>query len=316
MRDVRLQPAALLFFAASVAFGQDPQALLSQPSVGLVFDSKAGALRRIEGNPGAATLGGEIPGGGQLVIAAVLAGTASAVGVDAESGSVVLISGGVRQDLAGAIPGPVAIRAGAGGRSAALFYKDGTAQVFAGLPALPERHWQLHIADTALAPDIVAGLSADGNELVIASGESLRYWRRTGERWEVVLGSPVRFASFAGNGRALAAGAGGSLWAVQDGEARLIAQNDGPLVAAAWVGGRIGLVGEDGAIALAREDGERLGEWNCGCRPASLEAVNGKSVFRLTGPDAGTVWMLDMGETPRLFFAAVRTVVEPAGVAQ
>jgi hypothetical protein len=318
MRLSGLTRAAIAFFSWWTALGQVPQALLSPPSIGLVFDSKAGALRRIEGNPGAASLGEAIPGGERLAIAAVLPDAEGAIGVDADSGAVVLISGGERRELPGAMAGPVAIRSAAGGRSAALIYADGVAQVFTGFPSAPELHWQLHIADGILSEEILASVSGDGNELMAADGATVKFWRRSGERSEVLLESRVSFAVLTGDGRALAVtGDGGALWVIQDGEAKLVAGSGQETVAAVLIGDRIGFVSGNGAISIARLDGERLGEWNCGCQPASLEAVNGKAVFRLTGPETGTVWMLDLGAAlPRLFFAARNQVSDPEEVPQ
>lgn len=45
----------------------------------------------------------------------------------------------------------------------------------------------------------------------------------------------------------------------------------------------------------------------CLCRPSTLEAIAKPGLYRLSGLDGGTVWLLDMsGDTPRTFFVPVR----------
>jgi len=51
----------------------------------------------------------------------------------------------------------------------------------------------------------------------------------------------------------------------------------------------------------------------CSCRPDSMERMDDKSIYRLTGVEAGAVWILDMsGVNPRTWFVPIDAPAEPA----
>jgi hypothetical protein len=147
---------------------------LSGPSLGLMFDSSAAAIRPILGIPGAARLGNSLDAGFPLGKVAVAPGGDFALAVSKDDFHLAVIrsSGTVVQSLAPAMgEAPDLISFSPRGRSAVLYYAaSGRLLVLSGLRNQTAQSVKTDISSLPAAPSVVA-VSENGATLLLAVPE-------------------------------------------------------------------------------------------------------------------------------------------------
>jgi hypothetical protein len=309
MRNIRLLPVlAGIAFLPYILAGQ-PGAI-SGPSLGLVFDSTALALRPILGIPGAATLGDPLALEFQLSRASVSPAKGYALAVRADDSSVMLIrDGGEVSALPLSETSPDAIAFNRTGTIAALYFSASKrVQIIDGLPDSPKL---ARAADLSELPGPLTSLaiSADGSSLLaaVSVGDAAVAYLLPANGTARTLGSfatisALRFAD--GGAEVLIADAQtNSVYLVQSATAEitlLASERDGIAEPAdlAVLGRRILVANKaSGAIIILDRDGAPPSSVQCACKPTALLRLAGSSVFRLTELSAAPLWMIDAGKT-------------------
>ena len=295
--------------AACSLYGQAGK--LAAPSLGFVYDSSAHALRRIQGIPGAATIGAPVDFG-MAVSAAFVAPRLDSAFVLTGEGEAHLFS-----LSAEAPPRELAVEALAArphvvfspSGSAAALYTPGSVQVIQGLPDAP-----VVAATIKLRPNprpqrplpFTLAISDDGAYLLYGAGGLVELIGVAGMRRQAAGGDPSALAAFA---------PGGHDAAVIDGRKSVLFLD----IAGAATERSFDGVAAPSAVAFS-PDGRRLfvgsaagrtvttiqvttGERSslaCDCAPMALTPMG--TVFRLTELGSGPLWLLDAVSDRGLIF--------------
>ena len=315
------------------------------PLMGYVFDRSLGRIRTVVGIPGAARVTDPVKldfklehallgAGGALAIASISGGVAlTVVGALDSQPTAVLVENSMPDFDLGAFNGP---------GSAAILYGTGCKciQVIGGLPdsprvsrnidstSLPGAVLALAVSDDQSIAAVAVASSEDGSSPsrillfdlngdstpppIITSASSLAFTPNGKDL--VVTDAPGGSVSLALNAGGVVNVASASVSAGGDAISNpgaIAFTNDGLLL----IADRAGLVH---VIDLQTKERRSAG---CSCRPDSMERMKDKSTYRLTGIEAGAVWILDTsGASPRTLFvpldALANTDSLPAEVAQ
>ena len=293
-------------------------ATIQGPELGFVFDSAKKELRPILGIPGAAVLGQPLALGVDVRRVAIspLEDYVLAVGGEHNQAMVFAMSHSPSTPVMvqGADRGADQIVISAGGKAAALYYKNGSRiEVVTGLPAAPKVGSELYLSAgqtlTALA------VADDGHTVLAAAGDRLFQAAPGGEVPLLAELGHVAAISIPAAGTALIAdsshnqihrvrGIGAGIEAdviagPKEGIATPVAvavSHDGSRAFVANAKSRtvsiIDLKGEAAVRSIA-----------CACTPSGLNRLAGNETFRLTEMSSRPMWMLDAGGTePRVVF--------------
>ena len=280
----------LLLLSAAAALSAAPAARVSSPVLGYVYDPAVRAVRPLAGIPGAAALEAPIGSASKLTSGVVSPNQRHLLAVLLEGGAAVLdFASGTLAQLDGA-PGDVSLAAwSSDSRAVALWTKSGLLQIWTGLPEAPA------LRSTTSGVESLAGLSVQDG------GASALFWNEGG-LWSTD-GSAVR--QFAPSGVVSAAFRSNSAdWVAltesqvlrSDGETR---PHSVPKAAAVAIGDTGILVAGDGAVERISDSGSDT--ISCDCRATALERLTGADVFRLNGPDAPSLAILDATEARILY---------------
>jgi WD40 repeat protein len=286
----------LCLVAASIlANAEPPNARLSVPLMGYVFDSNAKALRTITGVPGVAALDGTIQADASIDSAFVHS-RARVAFANTKDGTVALIQwyGSPRTVSIGtALNRITQVAFSPSGDRAAI--TDGTAiEVWSGLNGDP--------AQTAsFTPDgSVAALAIkEDGTLAAATNSGAILVPNNGARTLASRGDWIALA-FLPNGNLVAAdGTSQNLLIIQDsgqdsGESAVLAHLDRkPLALAISVDGTRAAVAAINSITLVRLDGSGTNIVACNCQASRLEPLAGNLVLQLVDSQSGLLFILD-----------------------
>jgi hypothetical protein len=312
----------LLFFT-SIGFTW-AQGALSGPSVGFFFDPRALALRRIWGIPGSAIPGANLDLGFS-VTKAIFSPLQDYALVTAEEGSVSLAllgqTGITTESITSLPPAPDRIVVSPAGHAAAFAY--GTSiKILTGLPGSLDRLEEIDVSALPAAPNALA-VSDDGGVLLVSvpdntdtsSAGGVFVFSRGESGPRLIAGqmaSDLNF--FAESHDALMTNENSnSVTALQDVDnaaaAKWIFTDDrlsAPSVARTSLDGKRIVVGSanNSVVALLDRDGGNATFLACGCSPNRTSPLS-NSVYQLTDPGNGLLWILDLSQEPRLFFVPV-----------
>lgn len=295
---------------------------IAGPTLGFVFDRATGAVRRVPGVIGAATIGDPIQAGFSLAQAYTAPQQDYVVGISARGLAVTLISlshGAVSNTAAlDLVPaGPDRVAFSPSGDSIALYYKD-VRRLLAlkGIPGKPQilSSWDL----TAYPGDVTALAVADGGSALLAgitqaSGGVLVLFRQDGSSSVVLPMNRPAAAQFLweSTDAVVADQAQGTIDLLKNVtgsvEARLLADAGNglamPDLLAADRSGRTVLAAQSGtgggvAIDLATAATQ---PFDCHCVISTLEPLNGDVAYRITDLSAGKFIMLDASGSSPVF---------------
>lgn len=315
MSNATVIRSALFLMAAGGLLAQGQTPSVGTASLGMVFDASIQGVRPVIGIAGAAIMTERLDLGFDLGSAAV-----------SPQHDYVLATGGADPALrlfiirgrsvdARSLPGangpPDRIVFSPTG-AAALFYQDGTAQVkiVTGLPDDPSIR-QLDIsgleggaAALAISDDGQALLAGVPGSMFLAVGSNIRRIQELDNASAAVFIARTHDALLLdkrGNRLMQWRDATGEVVAVA-GELEGLSQ---PVaVAAARDGSRffVANAGTRTVSVIDAKTGERIAV-ECQCAPTGLSSLNGRSVFRLTDPADGQIWVFDGdAPSPRIVF--------------
>lgn len=300
--------AILILAGLPVTAAQDIP--VAGPVLGYAWEAASGRLRPILGIPGSSLLGAPLEIGASLSRAQVSPRQDYALGVNADSGAVLIVrlnGSPSAEPLAGLGPGADGIAISATGSAAAIYSGDRqTLHIVTGLPDAPA------VAAAALPGPLTALAVHDSGELALAVASEQLY--ALGPGAEPRRLGPVGAAAamaFAENSRdALVADPDrGEVFLLRGENERLIlaGERDGVRdpVAVALVG-RHGFVANRGSNTVLLVDlaGGPAVVVPCPCEVAGLERLRGEAVFRLTHSFGSASYLLEAAgpAEPRLWF--------------
>ncbi len=277
--------------------------------MGYIFDPGAAAIRPVPGIPGAAMLGQPLDLGEPISRAAISPRQDFALAVASSDSRVLVVSlpsGAV--EACECAPGPDRTVFSPGGDAAALYYAaDSSVRVLRGAKAAPGGGFDLSFlpgALTALAVSDAGALLAafsDGSSGTVYFLEPNRE-----PRLALSLRRASALAFLAGSTDALAADdLDNRLYLIRDpgdrADVTLAAAAgdgiDGPVaVLAAGNSRALTANSKSGVITITDLAAGTSSAIECGVPPGDLQLLNG-SVYRLTAPSSGPIWLLD-GDSP------------------
>ena len=301
--------AALLPGLAAGAEGQRGTSI-GVPSLGLVYDS-TGAIRRISGTAGAATLGQPLDLGFPVAKAVVAREGRYVLAISAGDGKVHVVrfdgTTAVARVIGGALTSVTRMALSPAGR-AAVFYDEHSSrlQVIRGLPDDPVIFQEFAVTSEAATTD--PAVSDDGGRVLFA-GESLWLFDAESGLAQVPLASRMAAISFRpGMQEALAASVSGELYRIEAGGGVTRFGHAVPPGAAVPVAVQMSADGTRGYVAfndglLASVDTKRdeTKYLACQCTPAGLKALNASGIFAVNGDSPLRLFDVS-GAEPRLWF--------------
>jgi hypothetical protein len=197
------------------------------------------------------------------------------------------------------------------GSAAALLYA-GSILVIGSLRGTPEVLGSVDLSGLTGPPSAIA-VRDDGSMLLLAAADGVYEGRPSGPARFLLGLTGVAAIAYRpeGGAAALAEAATNQLYILTESELIPLAGEregvSGP-VAVAWSSdGRQVILANGEArsiVVVERETGARR-LVACDCRPEGLERLEGRAVFRLTGPSSETMWLFDGdAEEPRTVFVA------------
>lgn len=321
----------LFLFAIAPAWAQSS---LSGPSLGMVFDASVKGVRPIWGIPGASTLGQPLALGFAVSLAAVSPVQSYALVWSEDNGAlstVQLKDGAVNVSaVSGISTAPARIALSPNGAFAALYFKDQNAvQIISGLPSgaatgpridlsgLPAALTNLVINDAG--DKVLASLDQGGTPETRQS--SLYLLTPADNSARVVLTSPhladIAFLSKSDDA-AFADDQENSVSVLRDvantAARTVLISGDQvlqkPAAVQALSGNQQVLAGssQGGAVAVLDLAGAPPFFLSCRCSPTSVHRLSASSVFQLTEPKDGLLWILDWDpDSPRILFVPPET---------
>lgn len=299
-----LAPGTLVLQAES---GQARAAVL-----GYVFDEESGALRRIDGLPGASSIGAPIDLGVVLTQAAIAPSGAFAVARD-EAGRFLTVdlraAPPVAAPLEGALEGADRVLISPDGARAALYASgSGALQILEGLPNAPAVRGSLELG----SEDWTAMAISDKGAILAASAGALHGFALDEARaWVRGVGRASGIAFVGGSNDAVVADAGADeVIFVRDAlglrESTVIASaSDGlpkPDGVAVTPDGAFAVAAVAGGVATMPIAGGAPIVTACDCAPGGLSGLAGGNVFRLTDDLRAPVRIVEVGAAPRVLF--------------
>jgi hypothetical protein len=318
------------------------QSTLNGPTLGIIFDPMAHAIRPIWGIPGSATAGPPVDVGFPLA-AGMISPSQDYALVVAGDGSMSVVTfpptGPSVQpipDIAGA---PDRIVMSPGGQSAALYYSSSTsAQILTNLPNSPQMGRQVDLSTLPNAPDVIA-ISDDGSLLLAGVPENAAGSPAQGEVFvftpdttaprsiaSVQHASAIAFVSQS-HDALLADDVANSVTLVSDvanGANVAWAFTSQQLPAPDSVQGspdrQIFLVASstNSLVAILDASGSNAVEVACNCVPAEFHPLSEAMTYQITEPAGGLLWVLDgsMMSYPRVFFVPIPSDPGQSGAAR
>jgi hypothetical protein len=287
--------AAALILAVSQGLAQTPA--VRGPVLGYIFDPGVHAIRPVLGVPGAAILGQPLDLG-EPVDRAIISPRQDLAFAVASSDSRVLTvslpSGAV--EACECTPGPDRMVFSPSGDAAALYYAaDSRVLVLRGAKA----GFDLSL----LLGEVTALAVSDAGDLLAAFSNGVYYFVQGGEpRLALSLSRASALAFFSKSSDALVADdIDNRLYVIRDSggraEARLAATDgdgiSGPIAVLAVGSSKVLTANsKSGVITISDLAAGTTSAIECGVPPDDLQPLNG-SVYRLTAPSSGPVWLLD-----------------------
>ena len=291
-------PAGL--YAASAA--------IEGPRLGFVFDHATKSVHPILGIPGAATMGESLESGLDLRKIAISPAQDYVLATEGGHNQVAVLATSrtpmVPVLVEGADRGPDQLTISAGGRAAALYYKDRNhVQLISGLPTAPRISARLYLS-AGQTPTAFA-VSDNGETLLAGVGGSV-YWVSPSGEVPILRGlHKIVSISLDSSGTALVAdGIGNEIYRLRNVtgavETDIVAGSKegiaAPVAVALSHDGKRAFVanGKSGVISIfdlhTKSETAKL---SCGCTPTGLDRLAGEDVFRLTEPSNGPMWVLE-----------------------
>jgi DNA-binding beta-propeller fold protein YncE len=321
LRSIAISALLALVLSGSLCAQDQPDSrVLRGPVIGFVYEQTLG-IRPILGIPGAATLGPAVLARDGVESVTLAPGGDYAMAVLANGRQVAIVRNLSTVPSAAVVDvsaGPARIAFSPTGDAAAFYYSDtARAEVLTGLPGSPTLAWNFDLAGLQSGLGALAINDGGGALLVAAAGEPAPIWLATPEVGQRFLyaasASPSLTFLFRSEDAAIADASTGDLVLVRDpkGEAKLTriggpAQGiSRPVAIAATRDNRRILVANAtpaGVVSLELS-GDQPVKLACACAPTALERLAGGSVFRVSEPGNGPIWLLDTaGSTPRIVF--------------
>jgi DNA-binding beta-propeller fold protein YncE len=318
--------AAVFLFCTCTAIAQST---LSGPSLGLVYDGAAQAIRPILGIPGASTTGKHIDAGFPITAAAISPTQDFVLAVSAR-GSLNLVlfaAAGVTSQAIASTATPDRIVLSPSASSAILYYKNASAvQIVSGLPSSLRVGQQVDISSLPQAPDTFA-ISDDGAVVLAGVIENASGSPAQGEVFAIPQsGTAPRSIGRVQHASAIAFFKQSHDVVIADDAANSIRMFSDAAGATAlqWVFSNPGLpapdsveVSPDGKIILAGSSqnglmavmdskGANAVFVSCVCIPTEFRPLSVAGVYQISEPKSGLLWILDSStSSPRVLFVPV-----------
>ena len=299
------------------------QGTLSGPSLGVFFDPQAQALRRIWGLPGAA-VGGENLDLGFSVTQATVSPAQNYAFVASGDGSVFFVLPGqttiAPQAVTSLPPMPDRVVISPAGQAAAFTYGK-SVKILTGLPESLDRIEEIDGSSLPGAPAALA-ISDDGAVLVVSVATDAQtssaggvFVFNRGDSGPRLVANAASDLSFLTNSHdaLITDETSNSVTALQDIGGVATSQwtfvDDrlpAPSSARASVDGQRFLVAgaKNNLVALLDRNGANPVFLPCTCSPDRISPLS-NSVYQLTGPDSGLLWILDLSHDPQLLFVPI-----------
>lgn len=280
---------------AAAVFGQ--QALVDGPRMGLVTDPVLRTVREAAGIPAAALLSGPLESARGLAWVEAAPGQSYALGADEENGALVMVTAGLREELA-LEPGARGVRFSADGAAAVVLYEDHGA-VMRGLPESREEAWRV-----ALPAGAEVAVTGDGREVAVFVEGRISRLGEDGSASEVAVEGAVGASYAEGSHTLLVTAAGAVMEFGADGARRWeLPEGSGRALAAASPEGQVVAALEGGLVAVWDRASGEARVISCGCEAPKLARIGRRGLYRLNDAGEGPVWLLDVaGEEPRVLF--------------
>lgn len=318
---------------AAVALAACPlaaQSTLTGPSLGLVYDPAAQAIRPILGIPGASTAGKRIDTGFAITAAAIAPSHnySLAVSTDGTLNLVTFTPDGASAQVVNAAATPDRMILSPSGTAAILYYKSAMAvQTVTGLPNSAQVLPQLDISTLPQAPDTLA-ISDDGAVVLAGVIENAQGEAPSGEVFlippdgaaprSIAVVQHASAITFVGQSHdvAIADDAANSITVVSDAAGEAVSQptfSDPGLPAPDSVqisaDRKTILAGssKNGVLAIVDATGTNPPVFiPCQCAPVELRPFKPASIYQVTEPGNGLLWILDSDPAnPRVLFVPV-----------
>jgi WD40 repeat protein len=322
---MRHSAAAFLFFTCTGI----AQSTLSGPSMGLVYDGAAQAIRPILGIPGASTAGKHIDAGFPITAAAISPTQDFALAVSAKGSLNLLLfaAAGVTSQPIDSTATPEHIILSPSASSAILYYKNASAvQIVTGLPNSIKVGQQVDISSLPKAPDTFA-ISDDGAVVLAGVIENASGSPPQGEVFAIPQnGSALRSIGQVQHASAIAFFKQSHDVVIADDAANSIRMFSDAAGATAlqWVFSNAGLPAPDavevspdgktilagssqnGLMAVMDSQGANAMFVPCVCTPTELRPLSVPGVYQISEPKSGVLWILDSDpSSPRVLFVPV-----------
>lgn len=322
---MRLVPIALVLATAAASSGQ-----IAAPLLGWLPEGEQ--IRRMNGLPGAATLGATTNVGRLLTHIAVSPGQNYVLASDAGTGEVMLVIPGLGPPASGPGNGPSVsatplntplnpdqIAASPRGSSAILWFSGAARfEVLSGLPAAPAiRQVDASFLNTGLS---AIAVSDDGQWIAAAASAGVYEWGPDGVPRQLYGGSDAAALAFFTGNSTLAIATSTQLLSVVESpgaESAISALYQGSFspagLATSFDNKEIVLADRSGAIYSVDATTNTASIANCECRPSGVFGLGG-SVFRLTSSSIGAVKLFDAAAGAGAIFAVPRNQLQPTRV--
>jgi hypothetical protein len=306
------------------------QGTLSGPSLGLVYDPAAQAIRPVLGIPGASTAGKHIDLGFTIAAAAIAPSHnyALALSTDGSLQLVTFRSDGVSAQAISSSARPDRMVLSPSGSAAILYYKSAAAvQVVTGLPDSVQVGTQLDISALPQAPDTLA-ISDDGAVVLAGVAENGKDEAARGEVFLVPPdGSAARSIAVVQHASAMAFYTKSQDVLIADDVANSITMVSDAAGQASqqWTFTDAGLPAPDsvqvsadrktvlagssknGMLAIVDATGVNAPMFvKCQCAPMEVRPFKPAGIFQVTEPGNGLLWIFDSNPVnPRVLFVPV-----------
>lgn len=305
------------------------QSTLSGPSLGVIYDSSAQAIRPVLGIPGSSTAGKAIDTGFAITAAAISPAHDYALAI-ASDGSVNLIrfsAGGVSSNQVNTAATPDRMVLSTSGSTAVLYYKTtGAIQILTGLPAAPQTGSQIDISMLPKAPDIFA-VSDDGTVLLAGVSENASGDPAAGEVFVIAqdgsaprsIGTVQHASGIAffpqSHDVVIADDAANSITMLQDAggqsNTNLVFTDPGltrPDSVQVSADGKniVAASSKKNTLAMFDAAGQNAIFVTCQCAPTEVHPMTVAAIYQVTEPGNGLMWILDSNPAnPRVLFVPV-----------
>lgn len=298
---------------AAVAAPDSAPALIQRPALGFAYDRSQGAVRPIQGIPGAAVIGEKLALGFAVQAAVISPGQDFALAAVEDRRDprlrLVLLHGGrpVSVPLDGAISSPNRMMLSPSGQAAVLGDASSRLQLITGLPGSPS------ISD--LPPQFGFPLAVSDHGMTLFAGaDSAPVWLPAqGGALPSSLPGSITVAAFQPSGTAaVAITRAGDVFLVRDpagsAEVREIRAGDertaGPVAAGISADGAHAFsINSSGTASTIDLQAGTLAAVSCQCSPTGLQPLNSEPLFRINEISSRPLLLFDgSGSEPRIWF--------------